>query len=269
MAQVRKGYADTPLGQIYYREAGSGLPVVFLHESPLSSLMFEPALPLLGQRVHAVAMDTPGYGSSDPPHGPIPMSGYVERLGLFLDAMGFDQVALAGDHTGGSIGIHFAVTHPERVKALVVSGCPLFTTEEKENYLKNLLVTFDLSRDGSHLTPGWHFVQDQIHAQARLEILHAVATEFLSIVERYDWALRAVFADELDTVLPRLSCPTFFFTTRSKGGLWERNEPSVALTPNAEGLVLDLPYAQLAMSDPEVYRREVISFLERANYLQS
>ena len=66
MAQVRKGYADTLLGQIHYREAGSGLPVVFLHESPLSSLMFEPALPLLGQLVHAVAMDTPGYGSSDP-----------------------------------------------------------------------------------------------------------------------------------------------------------------------------------------------------------
>ncbi len=145
---------------------------------------------------------------------------------------------------------------------------PLFTTEEKENYLKNLLVTFDLSRDGSHLIPAWHFIREQI-PEARQEVLHAVAVEFLSIAERYDWALRAVFADELDTVLPRLSCPTFFFTTRSKGGLWERNEPSVDLTPNAEGLVLDLPYAQLAMSDPEVYERQVIGFLERANYLKS
>ena len=44
---IRYGYADTPEGQVHYREAGSGPAVVLLHETPLSGATYEWALPLL------------------------------------------------------------------------------------------------------------------------------------------------------------------------------------------------------------------------------
>ena len=47
---MRFGYADTPLGQVHYREAGSGPAIVLLHESPISGRIYEPSLPFLGQR---------------------------------------------------------------------------------------------------------------------------------------------------------------------------------------------------------------------------
>ena len=127
---IRFGYADTELGQVHYRESGAGPPVVLLHESPLSGRIYEATLPYLGQRVRAIAPDTPGYGASEPPPEGINIEGYAERLLLFLDAMQLDQVALVGNHTGGSIGIELAIRYPRRVSGLVVVGSAVFDEEE-------------------------------------------------------------------------------------------------------------------------------------------
>ena len=109
--KVRYAYADTPLGQVHYREAGSGPPVVLFHESPISGRIYEESLLVLGRRVRAIAPDTPGYGASPPPPEPIPITGYSERMILFLDALGLDKVALVGSHTGGAIAAQLAVDH--------------------------------------------------------------------------------------------------------------------------------------------------------------
>ena len=63
-----RGYLELPWGQVHYRRAGdpSAPPLVLLHQSPLSSATFEPALAALAARgVYAVAVDTPGFGMSD------------------------------------------------------------------------------------------------------------------------------------------------------------------------------------------------------------
>lgn len=98
-AGIRSGYADTPLRQVHYREAGAGPPVVLLHESPISGRIFDAVLPVLGRRVRAIAPDTPGYGASDPPPELVPIAGYAERLALFMEALGLERVALVGNHT--------------------------------------------------------------------------------------------------------------------------------------------------------------------------
>jgi len=78
---VFKGYVDTSYGQIHYRMAGETGPIVFcLHESPVSSWEFEKTLPLLGARCRAIALDTPGYGQSDAPTGPLDIAGYARRM---------------------------------------------------------------------------------------------------------------------------------------------------------------------------------------------
>ena len=56
----RKGYADGPFGQIHYQEAGSGTPLLLLHQSPSSSEMFEAAYQPLAERgIRAIGVDTP------------------------------------------------------------------------------------------------------------------------------------------------------------------------------------------------------------------
>ena len=65
---VRKGYVDSPMGQIHYRTCGEGTPLLMLHMTPQSSLQFQNTFPLLiNAGFQVIAPDTPGYGMSDKP----------------------------------------------------------------------------------------------------------------------------------------------------------------------------------------------------------
>ena len=44
---MRRGYADTEVGQVHYVEAGEGPPVVLLHQTASSSVVYARTLPLL------------------------------------------------------------------------------------------------------------------------------------------------------------------------------------------------------------------------------
>ena len=51
--------------KIYYTEAGSGIPVLFLHGNTASSRMFELLMPLYEDRFHVILIDFLGHGKSD------------------------------------------------------------------------------------------------------------------------------------------------------------------------------------------------------------
>ena len=265
--KIHYGYADTPLGQVHYRETGSGPPVVLLHETAVSGRIYEATLPILGKRVRAIAVDTPGYGASAPPPEPPSIAGYAERLALFLDALGLDRVVLVGNHTGGAIAIQLAVDHPERIPALVVVGCALFSDEERRQRLEpNYLEPFEISLDGSHLSRNWDRNKQILGEDTPLELLHLTMTELVRVGTRYPWGLQAVFKFEGDRLLPKVECPTLFLVTQGDR-LRGKNERAVELTPNAEGRVIDRPYQQWPARDPEEFAQEVLTFLGRVNYV--
>ena len=51
--------------KIYYKETGSGKPIVFLHGNTASSRMFELILPLYEDKFHVILIDFLGHGKSD------------------------------------------------------------------------------------------------------------------------------------------------------------------------------------------------------------
>ena len=265
-SEVRFGYADTRLGQIHYREAGSGPPLVLFHESPFSGAVFGAALPKLAHRVRAIAPDTPGYGASAAPPSSLSIAGYAERLALFLDALELEQIPLVGSHTGGAIAIQLVVDMPERVPALMVVGCPLFEEEERHHLLERYLKTFTPSSDGEHLISVWSRYQRALGSDTPVELLHLLTTELFRTMSRYDWGYRAAFEFELDRLLPKITCPTLFLVTQGDP-LRDKNEQAVALTPDAEGRVIDSPHGQFSSRNPEGFTQEVLSFLERVGYL--
>ena len=67
---VRFGYADTPLGQLHYAEAGvEGVPLICLHQTPRSWDEFAELMPLVGPSRRIIAMDMYGFGQSAKPVG--------------------------------------------------------------------------------------------------------------------------------------------------------------------------------------------------------
>ena len=110
---------------IFYREAGptNGPVLLLLHGLPSSSRMFQPLLTRLSDRYHLLAPDYPGYGHSDWPD-PKQFDYTFEHISQviygFTEALGLSRYTLYMQDYGGPVGFRMALTHPERIQALIV-----------------------------------------------------------------------------------------------------------------------------------------------------
>jgi 2-hydroxy-6-oxonona-2,4-dienedioate hydrolase len=62
-----------------------------------------------------------GHGFSDTPDRPYEIPDYVAHLKDFLDTEGIAQASISGESLGGWIAARFALTHPDRIKKLVLN----------------------------------------------------------------------------------------------------------------------------------------------------
>jgi pimeloyl-ACP methyl ester carboxylesterase len=152
----RFGYADTPLGQIHYAEAGEGPVVLLLHQCPRSHDEFRELMPLLAQDHRAIAMDMPGYGQSAGLPAPQTIEHYAAGALDLLDALDVPRAAVLGHHTGGAVALELAASAPSRVGALVLSCAP-WADEAFRNAPAGGPGVDDAERDedGAHLTTWW------------------------------------------------------------------------------------------------------------------
>lgn len=186
---IKRGFADTPNGQIHYAEAGSGKPVLLLHQTPRSWDEYRDVLPILGSHYRAIAMDTIGFGDSYC----LKNKGSIETYALgvieFLNTMSIDRTSLVGHHTGGVIAIEVAATHPQRIDKLVLSSTPYVDAKEREKRKTRPPIDAVTDKgDGSHLMELWQkrmgfypkdqpgllrrFVLDALKVEDRLEEGH-------------------------------------------------------------------------------------------------
>jgi len=110
---------------IFYREAGpkDGPTILLLHGLPSSSRMFEPLFDRLADHYHLVAPDYPGFGHSDwpdPKEFAYTFDRYAEIMTRFTEALAIPRYTLYMQDYGGPVGFRMALTHPERVQALIV-----------------------------------------------------------------------------------------------------------------------------------------------------
>jgi pimeloyl-ACP methyl ester carboxylesterase len=110
---------------IFYREAGpeSAPVILLLHGLPSSSRMFEPLFARLSDRFHLVAPDYPGFGHSDwpdPKKFAYTFDNYAGIMNHFTESIGLPRYTLYMQDYGGPVGFRMALTHPERVEALIV-----------------------------------------------------------------------------------------------------------------------------------------------------
>ncbi|MBV7482162.1 alpha/beta fold hydrolase [Bordetella sp. BOR01] len=115
-------YAATPSGQVHYAEAGVGEPLLLLHASPRSHRAFRHMLPLLAPHFHAIAVDTPGFGSSAPLPGHVTLPALAASLVQLMDTLGIARAHVFGLHTGNKIAAALASDWPDRVGNVMLAG---------------------------------------------------------------------------------------------------------------------------------------------------
>jgi alkanesulfonate monooxygenase SsuD/methylene tetrahydromethanopterin reductase-like flavin-dependent oxidoreductase (luciferase family)/pimeloyl-ACP methyl ester carboxylesterase len=120
---TRRGYAGPDGAQVHYRERGSGLPVVLLHQTASSSVMWERVMAAFGAGYRLLALDTPGFGGSDPLAVATPtIADYADRVAAALAALGIVNAIVVGHHTGAVIATELAAGAPEIARGVVLLG---------------------------------------------------------------------------------------------------------------------------------------------------
>ncbi len=100
-------------------DRGSGPALLFLHGYPLDgSLWRHQAGAFPGWRT--LIPDLRGFGRSDAPDLGYSMATYADDLAAMLDAVGVDEVVLAGLSMGGYVAFEFLRRHRPRVRALAL-----------------------------------------------------------------------------------------------------------------------------------------------------
>ena len=156
MSIVRR-YIDGPSGQIHLAEAGRGPSVLLLHQTPRSCDEFREVMIALEDRLHMIAMDLPGMGSSDQhPDGPS-IENYAAAAAAVIEQSGRSPMPVCGHHTGGVVAVELAARHPHLVNRLVLSSTPWIDgTERARRAGKQPIDTVEPRSDGSHLLDLWN-----------------------------------------------------------------------------------------------------------------
>lgn len=103
----------------YLDWGGDKQPLLLLAGLGDSSYVFTELAPLLTSDFRVVAMTRRGYGQSDVTRDGYTIADRVEDVRSFLDALKIQKVILVGHSVAGDELTAFALTYPERVKALV------------------------------------------------------------------------------------------------------------------------------------------------------
>lgn len=226
MMPVTRHYVDVGGRLAHYRRAGHGPPVVLLHASPRSSVELLPLIELLPDSVTVFALDTPGYGQSDPlPLARPTLDDYADALRDTMAALGIMRAPVHGTHTGASIAYVLALRHPDACALALLDGFPVFNALEREEALASYLPPFRPAVDGTHLTWLWSRVRDQTMffpwyrrgMGARLHLppvpaagLHAIALDVLRAGDGYRTAYAAAFSSRPLETVARLRAPVLF-----------------------------------------------------------
>jgi pimeloyl-ACP methyl ester carboxylesterase len=110
---------------LFYEEAGSGTPVIFVHEFAGDRRSWEPQLRHFAHRYRAIAYDARGYPPSDIPPDPSQYSQAraADDIAAVLDHLGIAKAHVVGLSMGGFATLHFGFRHPDRALSLCVGGC--------------------------------------------------------------------------------------------------------------------------------------------------
>lgn len=108
--------------KIYYEEFGSGKPLVLIAGMGYGLWMWHRMIPGLAQNFRVVAFDNRGAGNTDKPDGPYSAEMLGKDTAGLMDALGLAGAAVMGHSMGGFVAQELAVTRPDLVGKLILSG---------------------------------------------------------------------------------------------------------------------------------------------------
>jgi pimeloyl-ACP methyl ester carboxylesterase len=254
--RVRRLYVDGPQGQLHVRHAAPAedhgkTPLVLVHQTPSSSREYETLIAYMAADRPVFAIDTPGYGMSDRPDGPMLIDDYAKALLAGIDALGIERCDLFGYHTGTFMAVEIARIAPDRARRLVLSGIPWRAADDRAVRLANARATPPLAEDGAALFARLHWLWDfSVGARDSRVPLRRAAELFAERaypLDRYWWAYEGVWNYDAAARFPPVQQPVLMLLP---------HEPLLEPSRIAAAFFSDVRFIEFPNLDREIFEAE-------------
>lgn len=287
-AAIERGVIGTPQGNVHYRAAGDGPPLLLLHPNTYSSEMWEAVIPLLAREHRVIAPDRIGHGSSDPmpswfrvqydydaPEGArsgvYPYEDFLDADLSLLDALGIDRVTIVGQSTGAHMAMEIAIAQPERVERLVLMSNSDWTSREQRVAIARDL-TEKLERrqiDGSHLLQIWQRKRKWASEKTTPEMMHRVALWAIESMDTWQTLSPAVIVHyQTSERVAHLRQPVLFLDGEHdhQQGIHARRQRDMlpAGTPSEIAVVVGAGYL-FPLEEPRATAEKILGYLSGSN----
>ncbi len=257
---LRPAYIETSHGRLHYVESGTGRRAILLfHETPLSSKVFAPLMPLLSPSIRVIAFDTPGYGGSSPPTAQPSIEGYGAAIWSAVQQLGLDEVAVCGIHTGATIGVELASAERPgpRIVGAVLSGVTVLDADGMA-YLATFSERDKLDAEGA-IKKSWQD-RKQRWVRASTELLVQALADELEVFPRRNEGFKAVASYDIRSAIDRIKLPVLVLNGENDS---MAKIDTAAVTLFRDGKLILLPGwgGQLQWSASTLYSEHVLEFL--------
>jgi pimeloyl-ACP methyl ester carboxylesterase len=111
--------------RLYYEEAGSGAPLIFIHEFAGDHRSWEPQMRHFSRTFRCITYAARGFPPSDIPEDGERYSQADARddVVAVLDHLKIERAHVVGLSMGGFAALHVGITYPRRARSLVIAGC--------------------------------------------------------------------------------------------------------------------------------------------------
>lgn len=127
---------ETSAGNLHYVDEGTGPPVVFVHGNPSWSFEFRRPISALSKNCRCIAPDHIGFGLSDKPAewSYLPAD-HAQNLEELIESLDLEGITMVVGDWGGPIGLSYAISHPERVRNLVITNTWMWPVNRDPYYI--------------------------------------------------------------------------------------------------------------------------------------
>lgn len=253
--------------EIAYAEAGSGLPVLFVHGYPLNKSMWDPQVQELSRGYRCITVDLRGHGESDAPLWYATMDMFANDLAKLLDHLNVPQAVICGFSMGGYVTFAFYRQFRERVRALILADTrPQADTPEARQGRFAAAQTAHRQGVGAIADAMVPRLLSPASVQGRPDLVQRVRAIIESMPVTGIAADLMAMAQRPDStpLLPEIRCPTLIIVGEED-----------AITPVADSQLMAerIPGAQLVtipgaghlanLEQPEAFNRAVRDFLQK------
>jgi pimeloyl-ACP methyl ester carboxylesterase len=226
-------------------EAGEGRPVGYFHGG--GGLHLSAGLRLLARRFHIHAFELPGFGRSPENLRSQNLDELAATMARALEAAGLGTITLLGTSLGAALALRLALSHPERVEALILESPAAFRSEDSR--------PFEMTRE-------------QLHAALFAHPDKAPAADPPEVIAKQVALLGRLMGPHHDVALEQrlrgfaLSTLVLFGTrdgliSPRMGGIYKELMPNCSLV-----LVYDAAH-EIQFDRPEAFANVVGDFIER------